>query len=123
MLHPGGMADANRISRYQIVKDLGSDSGSVALAKAVGWAGFERHVVVKRLAPGTDVKALRAVGRLHHQHIASVHELDRDREGRYFVVTDYVHGRSARAVWTRTHELGLVLPPSFAVTAVAAAAS
>jgi tRNA A-37 threonylcarbamoyl transferase component Bud32 len=117
------MADANRIGRYQIVKDLSGSSGSVVLAKAVGWTGFERHVALRRLDADADVKPLRAVGRLHHQHIASVHELDRDRDGRYFLVIDYVHGRSAKAVWTRTDELGLVLPPSFAVTAVAAAAS
>jgi len=117
------MADANRIGRYEIVKGLGAGSGSVVLAKTVGWTGFEHHVVVKRLDASADIKQLRSVGRLHHQHIASVHELDRDREGRYFLVVDYVHGRSAKAVWARTLALDLTLPPAFAVTAVTAAAS
>src|SRR5262245_48536014 len=44
MLGAGGMADANRIGRYEIVKHLGSGkSGSVYVAKAVASAGFERH--------------------------------------------------------------------------------
>src|SRR5262249_34318892 len=81
------------------------------------------HVVVKRLDAMAAVHELRAVARMNHQHIASVYELDRDRDGRYFVVMDYVHGRTAKAAWTRTRELGLALPLSFAVTAVTAAAS
>jgi serine/threonine protein kinase len=127
------MADANRIGRYEVLEHLAAGGmGSVYLAKAIGLAGFERHVVLKRLdrIRDDDDEALamfldeaRVVARIHHQHIAAAHQLDCDDDGHYFLVLDYVHGQSAKAVWMRTRELGLPLPTGFTITAVAAAAS
>jgi len=133
MLANGGMTDAIRIGRYEILKHLASGGmGSVYLARSSGLAGFERHVVLKMLATvsSDDEEALamfldeaRVIGRMHHQHIAQAHELDSDEDGQYFLVMDYVHGQTAKTVWQQTSELGLTLPLGFTLTVVIAAAS
>src|SRR5215475_6363708 len=133
MVRAGVMADANRIGRYEVLKHLASGGmGSVYLARTSGPGGFERHVVLKMLdaVSGDDDEALamfldeaRVVGRMHHQHIAPAHELDRDDEGRYFLVMDYVHGQTAKSVWEASLDLGTPLPIGFTLTVVCAAAS
>jgi eukaryotic-like serine/threonine-protein kinase len=124
------MSGTHRLGRYEVVEHLASGGmGSVYLARATGPAGFERHVVVKMLDTPDNDDALamffdeaRVLGRMHHQHIALAYELDQD-DGRYFLVMDYIHGQTVKAVWDRTLELGLVLPLNFTLTVVVAAAS
>src|SRR5438093_13480318 len=98
--------------------------GKVCLAKSTGLGGFERHVVLKLLdiesteddpAVGMFLDEARVVGRMHHQHIAPAYELGRDRDGRYFIVMDYIHGQTAKAVVRRAQELRSPLATSFAL--------
>jgi eukaryotic-like serine/threonine-protein kinase len=127
------MSGLHRLGRYEVLEHLASGGmGSVYLARSTGPAGFERHVVVKLLdTPGDADDACvamfldeaRVLGCMHHQHIALAHELDRDEDGRYFLVMDYIHGQTVKVVWQRATELGLVLPLSFTLTVVIAAAS
>jgi eukaryotic-like serine/threonine-protein kinase len=127
-----GMSDVLRIGRYEVLKHLASGGmGDVYLARFSGVAGFERHAVLKTLhiaSDDDDVVAMfldeaRVAGRMHHQHITPAYELARDDDGHYFLVMDYVHGQTAKAVWRRSGEINVRLPLDFALTVVSAAAS
>jgi serine/threonine protein kinase len=124
--------EAQRVGRYEVLEHLASGGmGEVYLARSSGLAGFERHVVLKMLNVDDDneqfvsmfLDEARVVGRMHHQHIAPAYDLDRDAEGRYFLVMDYVHGQTAKAVWRRSCETKAPLPLDFTVTVIAAAAA
>src|SRR5258706_2214255 len=124
------MAQVRTIGRYQIVKHLATGGmGRVYLAKRPGVGGFERHVVVKTLDATQDESFIamfldeaRVLGRMHHQHIASLFEIDRTNDGTYFLVLDYVHGHNALSVWDRALDLEAGLPLDFALTVGAACA-
>src|SRR5690348_5723808 len=99
-----------RIGRYEVLSHLASGGmGQVYLARATGLGGFERHVVVKTLEVDDDEQQFvtmfldeaRLVGTLHHQNIAPIFEVDRDEDGRYFIVMDYIHGETAEAVYRK----------------------
>jgi serine/threonine protein kinase len=126
------MSATERIGRYDLVAHLATGGmGQVYLARSSGLGGFVRHVVIKTLdLPGTDedeaiamfLDEARLLGLLHHQHITPVYEVGKDDHG-FFLVMDYVHGRTAHDVWRRTHELGAALPIDFSLTVAASAAS
>jgi serine/threonine-protein kinase len=121
----------DRIGRYEVLSHLASGGmGSVYLARGSGPAGFERHVALKLLETRDDDEAIamfldeaRLIGRMHHQHIASAYELGCGDDGHHFLVTDYIHGQTAKAVWQRTLRRGLMLPLNFTLTVALAAAS
>jgi eukaryotic-like serine/threonine-protein kinase len=122
-----------RIGRYEVLQHLATGGmGKVHLARSTGPAGFEHHVVLKMLdIEGVEddpyvemfLDEARVVGRMHHQHIAPAYALDRDSDGRYFLVMDYIHGQTAKAAWMRSRELGVPLPIAFAVTVATAGAA
>jgi len=105
----------------------------VYLARTTGLGGFERKVVVKTLDysdPSEDESLVamfldeaRLVGALHHQYIAPVYEVGRDDRGRYYLVMEYVRGKTVEAVWTAAKEAGIAPPVAFAVATTAAVAS
>nr|MBA3502623.1 protein kinase [Deltaproteobacteria bacterium] len=118
-----------KIGRYEIVKTLAEgDRGKLYLAKAGGFGGFARHVVIKTFehlpgaAEGLFIEETLNLGRLHHQHITPILDVGRDAD-RFYVAIDFVNGRSAREVWQQTFTIGALLPFDFAITVVAAAAS
>ena len=118
-----------KIGRYEIVKTLAEgDRGKLYLARSTGFGGFARHVVIKTFehlpgaAEGLFIEETLNLGRLHHQHITPILDVGRDAD-RFYVVIDFVHGRSAREVWQQTFLMGALLPFDFALTVVAAAAS
>ncbi len=119
---------SDRIGRYELVRSLASsDRGKVFLARAPGLGGYARHVVVKTFelvgaAEGPFIEEIEHLGRLQHQHIAPILDVGRDG-GTFYVVLDYVHGRSAREVWEQTFTLGALLPVDFTLTVIANAAS
>ncbi len=105
--------------------------GEVLLARVRGVGGFERHVVLKTIDLSgddrTQMQAMfldeaRVLGRLHHQHIAPVFEINEDGDKLYLVI-DYVHGRTAQEVWQQAIDVGAPLPFDFGLTVVAHAAS
>ncbi|MBL0220148.1 MAG: serine/threonine protein kinase [Myxococcales bacterium] len=122
-----------RLGRYELVSHLATGGmGRVSLARTRGEGGFERHVVIKALdlveiddAEATEMflDEARLLGMLHHQHIAAIHEVCRDEDGRLFLVLEYVHGHSAHDVWERALDLGSQLPLDFVLTLIAAAAA
>ena len=122
-----------RLGRYELVSHLATGGmGRVSLARTHGEGGFERHVVIKALdlveiddAEATEMflDEARLLGMLHHQHIAAIHEVCRDEEGRLFLVLEYVHGHSAHDVWERALDLGSQLPLDFVLTLISAASA
>src|SRR5687767_2979508 len=122
-----------QIEGYEILQPLARGGmGRVYLARARGPGGFERHVVIKTLDVATkedDPRAkmfldeARVIGRMHHQHIAPAFSVGRDRDGHYYLVMDYIHGRSAAEAWDKTLDLDAMLPLDYAVTVTLAAAS
>ena len=113
------------LGRYTLLKRLAtSGDAELLLARATGAAGFEHHVVIKRMrrAPGQDPQAvdmfldeLRLTGSLHHHHIVQVH--DAGREGNdYFFAMEYVHGEDLRKILTRVVKRGETIPLEHVVT-------
>jgi hypothetical protein len=127
------MPAAQRIGKYEVVAHLAAGGmGQVYLGKVVGPGGFERHCVVKTLdatsIEGDDAVAMfldeaRLVGSLHHQHIGQVVEVDRDADGRYFLVMEYVHGETAEHVLDAAAKADHILPLGFGLSVVSALAA
>ena len=123
-----------RIGRYDLITALATGGmGRIYLGRASGVGGFDRKVVIKTLevplsadsdpAIAMFLDEARLLGLLYHQHIASVFEVGRDDDGRYFMVLDYVEGFSAHDVWERAVQFSALLPLDFALTVVSAAAN
>jgi serine/threonine-protein kinase len=123
-----------RIGRYDLITALATGGmGRIYLGRTTGIGGFERKVVIKTLEVPTAAESdpaiamfldeARLLGLLHHQHIASVFEVGRDDDGRYFMVLDYLEGHSAHDVWERALQFGAALPLDFTLTVVSAAAN
>ncbi|HEY5951281.1 MAG TPA: serine/threonine-protein kinase [Kofleriaceae bacterium] len=122
-----------RIGAYEIVQHLASGGmGRVYLARTNGPGGFERYVVIKLLelhVPEDDPRMgmfldeARVIGTMYHQHIAPAFALERDVDGRVFLVMDYIHGKSAAMVFDRTLDLDAALPLDFVITVCTAAAA
>jgi serine/threonine protein kinase len=90
-----------RFGRYEIVHKLASGGmGEVYLARSVGAAGFQKHVVIKKLLPHLVeqtqfveglIREAKLLVRLDHPNIVQV--LDLGMEGSdYFMAMEYVHG-------------------------------
>jgi serine/threonine protein kinase len=126
------MARVERIGRYEIVAPLAQGGmGEVLLARVRGLGGFTRHVVLKTIDLASDdrekatamfLDEARVLGRLHHQHIAPVFEINED-DGKLYLVIDYVHGRTAQEIWQKALDTGTQLPYDFALAIVGGAAS
>ncbi|MCE9576060.1 MAG: protein kinase [Deltaproteobacteria bacterium] len=74
-------------------------------ATAHGAEGFARPVAIKRMLPTLSldpafgqmfVNEARIASLLHHEHVVSVLDFDRDAEGRYFLVMELVRGIDLR---------------------------
>ncbi len=116
----------DRIGRYELLDHLASGGmGQVYLARATGLGGFERKVVIKVLDPyvtdDEDFVAMfldeaRLVGALHHHCIAPVYEVDRDPQGHYFLVMDYIRGETAEAIWKASESRDRPIPLALSLT-------
>jgi serine/threonine protein kinase len=124
-----------RIGRYDLITALATGGmGRIWLGQATGIGGFERKVVIKTLELPRDTEEAEAaaamfldearlLGLLHHQHVASVFEVGRDDDGRYYMVIDYLDGHSAHDVWERASQFGAALPLDFTLTVASAVAN
>lgn len=116
-----------RLGKYELVRHLATGGmGEVYLARQQGPAGFARLVVLKRLLPHLAkepaflqmfLNEARVVSMLSHPHVAHVHELGEDA-GTWFLVMEYVHGRSLQQVLRTLDQRGRLLSPALAVRLV-----
>ncbi|HEX5059811.1 MAG TPA: serine/threonine-protein kinase [Kofleriaceae bacterium] len=103
----------------------------VLLARTDGIAGFERHVVIKRihaelLEEPRYVKMFldeaRLAASLHHHNVVQVNDIG-EENGEYFFAMEYVHGEDARQLLVDASQRGEQIPLEHVVTIVMAAAS
>jgi serine/threonine-protein kinase len=118
--------------RYQLLGYLASGGmAELYFARVVGLAGFERHVVLKRIvahhARDPEFVAMfldeaRLAAQLHHPNIAQVFDIGRMVDS-YFFTMEYIHGESARALFRRCVAQQRTMPLHLVLTVVAGAAA
>ncbi len=88
--------------KYELVAPVG-DGGMASVYRGVthGAAGFEKRVAIKRVLPALAedeafvamfVEEARVASELQHPNIVQVHDFDRDEQGRYFIVMEWIEG-------------------------------
>jgi serine/threonine protein kinase len=97
-------------TRYEILGRLAEGGmAEIFLAKSVGMAGFERHVVLKRVLPerardqgfvAMFLDEARLAAQLHHPNIAQVYDIGKLGDS-YFFTMEYVHGENVRELLGR----------------------
>jgi serine/threonine protein kinase len=97
-------------TRYEILGRLAEGGmAEIFLAKSIGMAGLERHVVLKRVLPerardpgfvAMFLDEARLAAQLHHPNIAQVYDIGKLGES-YFFTMEYVHGDNARELLVR----------------------
>jgi serine/threonine-protein kinase len=114
--------------RYELVAPAGTGGmANVWRGLTHGAAGFTRKVAIKRVLPALEaneqftamfVEEARVVSELQHPNIVQVHDFDRDSDGRYFLVMEWVEGLDLEA-WLRAYALASLRSPWHLVTAIA----
>jgi len=89
-------------NKYELVAPLGEGGmASVYRGLTHGAAGFTCKVAIKRVLPNLAedaafvamfVEEARVASELQHPNIVAVHDFDRDDEGRYFIVMEWIDG-------------------------------
>ncbi|MFH1132748.1 MAG: protein kinase [Pseudomonadota bacterium] len=108
-----------RYGRYEIVRKLATGGmGEVFLAKAIGAAGFEKHVVIKKILPHLVehpqfveglVREAKLLVDLEHPNIVQVIDLGVEGED-YFMAMEYVHGYNLAVIAHYCSQRDLVIP-------------
>jgi serine/threonine-protein kinase len=89
-------------NKYELLEPVG-EGGMAKVWRGVthGAAGFTCRVAIKRVLPNLAadahfvamfVEEARVVSELQHPNIVQVHDFDRDEEGRYFLVMEWIDG-------------------------------
>jgi serine/threonine protein kinase len=124
--------ETQNLGRYHVVKRLAKGGmADVLLARTLGVAGFERHVVIKRIHPelGDEPRyrkmfldEARLAASLHHHNIVQVNDIG-EQGGEYFFAMEYVHGEDARTLLIEANKRSQLIPLEHVITIVMAAAS
>jgi serine/threonine protein kinase len=112
-------AEVGSLGRYQIIAPIAAGGmGEVFLAKAIGAAGFEKKVVIKRIRPhlAQDPSFVRrfigegrVVVQLSHPNVAQVFDMG-EVDGSYFIAMEYVEGCDLRELNRRAKACGRMVP-------------
>jgi serine/threonine protein kinase len=125
-----------RLGRYTILRHLASGGmADVLLGRADGTdshiAGFERHVVVKRIKSehAKDKRFIqmfldeaRLAATLHHQNVVQVHDIG-EVNGEYFFAMEYLHGEDLRKILGAVSKLKTHVPLANVIAIISAAAA
>ncbi|HEY4242488.1 MAG TPA: protein kinase [Kofleriaceae bacterium] len=125
-----------RLGRYKVLAHLASGGmADVLLARADGTqngiAGFERHVVLKRIRAehardrhfiGMFLDEARVAASLHHQNIVQVHDIG-ESGGEYFFAMEHIHGEDTRSILAAVAKQRAHVPLGVVVGIISAAAS
>jgi serine/threonine protein kinase len=111
--------------RYEVAAELARGGMAVLhIARARGPAGFEKHVVLKRIAPGWAddhefvemfLNEARLAAALEHPHVVTVYDLGEDDDGPYLVM-EYIHGVDLFTVLRTCAEHASSIPLQHAIT-------
>jgi len=123
----------SKLGNYELLAEIARGSTTdVLLARARGMAGFERHVVIKRVreeragdSAFTDafITEARLAATLHHHNIVQVQDIAEANGVPYFAM-EYVHGEDLRVLLAHVHARRESIPIAHILTiglAVAAA--
>ena len=96
--------------RYTILEHLAAGS-ELYVCEMGGLEGFARRVVAKLISEGSLglIEQARTTATLNHPNLAQLIDVVRVPGG-YFVVSEFIPGRSVREVQQRTASLGRVVP-------------
>ena len=114
--------------RYEVVRKIGK-GGMAEIFRAVmkGPRGFQKEVCIKRILPrfcshpGFEAMFLdeaRIAATLQHANIVQVFDFDRDDDGNYFIVMEFIDGPSLKTMQVSSLELQRTFEVEF-VAAVA----
>ncbi len=108
------------LGKYRILGPLASGGmGEVLLARYEGPAGVAKRVVIKRVLPHLSrdeafvrlfLREARLAAMLSHPNIVQLFELGQENDT-YFLVMEYVHGRTLRHVLRALHDRGRLMTP------------
>ena len=114
---------AQRLGHYELLHPLGTGGmAEVFKARAIGPAGFERDVVVKRILPayGRDedfvrmfTDEARILGLIHHPNVVQAFEFGED-EGTLYLALEYVEGPSLSRILRALRAANRRMPPAIA---------
>jgi serine/threonine-protein kinase len=106
-------------NQYELLARLAEGGmAEIFLARVVSLAGFERHVVLKRIRPERDddprwitmfLDEARLAAQLNHPNIGQVFDLGRIGDA-FFYTMEYVHGEDVRGILARAGALGQRVP-------------
>lgn len=122
------MSDLHRIGKYELLALIAQGGmGNVYLARAEGLGGFTKLVVIKTLRPdmADDPKfadmfldEARLAARLNHRNIVQTNDVGA-ADGVYFMVMDYLEGRSLWRVQKAEAKTPGILPLDASVRVIA----
>jgi serine/threonine-protein kinase len=102
--------------KYELLAPIGRGGMAVIWrARTLGAAGFSRKVAVKRLRSSLArsaefaarfVEEARVVAELEHPNIQQVHDFDKDEQGCYFIVLEWVEGIDLDQYLRAYHQIG-----------------
>jgi len=111
------------LGHYELLHPLGAGGmAEVFKARAIGPAGFERDVVVKRILPayGRDedfvrmfTDEARILGLIHHPNVVQAFEFGED-DGILFLALEYVEGPSLSRILRALRAANRRMPPAIA---------
>lgn len=112
-----------KLGRYELLHPLGvGGMAEVFKARALGPAGFERNVVIKRILPahGRDPEFIRMfvdeakiLGMLHHPNVVQAYDFG-DDDGVLFLALEYVDGPSLSRTLRTLRSANRKMPPAIA---------
>jgi serine/threonine protein kinase len=112
-----------KLGHYELLHPLGAGGmAEVFKARAIGPAGFERDVVVKRILPayGRDedfvrmfADEARILGLIHHPNVVQAFEFGED-EGTLYLALEYVEGPSLSRILRALRAANRRIPPAIA---------
>jgi serine/threonine protein kinase len=121
-----------KLGRYEVLKCLAHGATTdLLLARARGMAGFERHVVIKRIQDQhaedpVFVQAFmteaRLAAALHHHNIVQVQDIGEDGGAPYFAM-EYVHGEDVRTILAHVNKRRERLPLEYVISIVTSVAA
>lgn len=116
------------IGRYELLKPVASGGmATVFLGRLMGMAGFEKLVAVKVIHPHLAsqkefvemfLDEARLSAKINHPNIIEIFEVDEER-GLYFMVAEYVRGRSLGELMKVASQSGEPLEPAIYLSIVA----
>ncbi|MEO1172066.1 MAG: serine/threonine-protein kinase, partial [Myxococcota bacterium] len=118
-----------RVGRYVLLRRLAAGGmGEVFLAKLAGPVGFQKLVVLKRMLAQVEADSdynrmflaeAQITAQLNHSNIAQTYELGETDDGGYYIVMEYIRGKSLLDLLKRAYHAKEPIPYRLAVGIIA----